>query len=142
MNDMSNLSSVTMSKPKYRQMSIPSTITTDSSLTNSSSLINRTTYTINPPQPKVSTANMTTMPEILEISEIESISSSNHMNEKSDIDLGLEEFQRQALKEHNAMRIMYNKTPLKLSESLSIYAQVKEIFFLRQNIIFLIIVLG
>ena len=41
-----------------------------------------------------------------------------------DIDLSLEQFQRQALKEHNAMRTTYKKSPLKLSESLNVYAQV------------------
>ena len=46
--------------------------------------------------------------------------------EKSDLDLSLEEFQRQALNEHNTMRTMYKKSPLKLSESLNLYAQVRE----------------
>ena len=50
-------------------------------------------------------------------------------NDKSEMDLSLEEFQRQALNEHNAMRRMYNKSPLKLSESLNMYAQVEESLF-------------
>lgn len=44
--------------------------------------------------------------------------------EKSEMDLGLEEFQRQALAEHNTMRAMYKKPPVKLSEALNLYAQV------------------
>lgn len=41
-----------------------------------------------------------------------------------DFDLELEEFQRQALKEHNDMRHTYRKAPLKLSDTLNVYAQV------------------
>ena len=48
------------------------------------------------------------------------------LEEKSELDLSLEEFQRQALSEHNAMRVMYKKAPLKLSDSLNLYAQVRE----------------
>jgi uncharacterized protein YkwD len=51
--------------------------------------------------------------------------SASASTEKSDTTLSLEEFRRQALQEHNSIRAMNNKPPLKLSESLNIYAQVK-----------------
>jgi hypothetical protein len=58
------------------------------------------------------------------------------------MDLSLEEFQRQALIEHNAMRTMYRKSPLKLSESLNIYAQVKHNIHLFVFFVSFVIVLG
>jgi uncharacterized protein YkwD len=39
------------------------------------------------------------------------------------------EFQQQALAEHNLIRFRHNKPPLKLTESLNIYAQVNFGFF-------------
>ena len=70
----------------------------------------------------LSVPKITPIPEDLENSIDES---RTYSNMKSEMDLLLEEFQRQALNEHNAMRKMYKKSPLKLSESLSLYAQVK-----------------
>lgn len=122
MSDVSSTTTMNMNKSKYKQMSVPSTITTGSSF------INRSSYLINPEKTILSIPNMTTIPETLEISDVQSISPSSQIHDRSDMDLELEEFQRQALKEHNAMRIMYHKTPLKLSDSLNIYAQVNLTF--------------
>jgi len=123
MDELSTLSTTNNDRSKYRPMSILSTITSDlssTSITRSSRIINHRQTII--PVPKI-----TTIHETLETSqeEEETTSPSNQINDKSDMDLSLEEFQRQALIEHNAMRTMYRKSPLKLSESLNIYAQVK-----------------
>ncbi len=131
MSEISSVSTINMNKSKYRQMSSPSTITSDSSYTNTIGY--RSFFITNAEQTKISVPNMETIRETTEFeSEFESESTSTPINEKNDMDLELEEFQRQALKEHNSIRAMFNKPPLKLTESLNIYAQVKLkfIFFL------------
>jgi uncharacterized protein YkwD len=139
MDELSTLSTTTNDRSKYRPMSILSTITSDlssTSITRSSRIINHRQTII--PVPKI-----TTIHETLETSqEEETTSPSNQINDKSDMDLSLEEFQRQALIEHNAMRTMYRKSPLKLSESLNIYAQVKHNIHLFVFFVSFVIVLG
>jgi len=75
-----------------------------------------------------STPNKTKIHEILTSTQSKS-SLLDEINEKNDIDLSLEEFQRQALEEHNLMRAMHSKPPFNLNESLNIYAQVKSNLF-------------
>jgi uncharacterized protein YkwD len=106
-------------------MSILSTITSNSSSTPTP--IARSSRLINHRPTMISAPKITTIFETSETSQDdeETTSPSNQINDKSDMDLSLEEFQRQALNEHNAMRAMYRKPPFKLSESLNIYAQVK-----------------
>ena len=102
---------------KYRRMSIPSTITSDLTATNTRGYLS--SYTTKSEHIRNSIPTKTTVHDILRTTQ------SELSNEKNDIDLSLEEFQRQALKEHNSMRSMHKKPPLKLTESLNIYAQVK-----------------
>ena len=78
---------------------------------------------------------MTAITETLENSQIDSISYLCQTNDLSEMDLEIEEFQREALREHNSIRFIYKKPPLKLSESLSIYAQVEKKFDFVSKII-------
>jgi uncharacterized protein YkwD len=128
MHETSTISTIDINKSKYRQISIPSTITNDLPFTNTRDYLS--SYTRKSQQIMNSTPNKTKIHEILTSAQSKS-SSLDEINEKSDIDLSLEEFQRQALKGHNLMRAMHNKPPLKLNESLNIYAQVKSNLFYR-----------
>jgi uncharacterized protein YkwD len=112
MCEASTISTINVNQSKYRHMSIPSTITSDPSLTRTTHC--HSSYVTN------SIPNKTKLPSI------QSESISIDMDDKSDIDLSLEEFQRQALQEHNSVRAMYYKPSLKLSQSLNSYAQVKQ----------------
>ncbi len=131
MEELSTISTVNNDKTKYRPISVLSTITSNPS---SSPMPNaRSSYVNYPRHTIVPLPKITTIFETSEVSqeddeeeeEEETTSPSNQTNNKSDMDLSLEVFQRQALKEHNAMRAMYRKPPFKLSESLNLYAQVK-----------------
>jgi uncharacterized protein YkwD len=123
MSEISTISAMNINKSKYRQMSTVLTGTSDLSYENTSNY--RSSFITNPEETMVSIPNITTIYETDETSQSEPFSPSNQTNDKSDMDLLLEEFQRQALKEHNSVRKMYNKPPFRLSESLNIYAQVK-----------------
>ncbi|UJR23883.1 hypothetical protein I4U23_026855 [Adineta vaga] len=124
MRKPSNASTMTLDYAKYRQMSTVSTRKPRSRLSNSR---------VHPPPPytiKSSGKSISTIHETNVNDQSESLS-----NEKDDIDLTLEEFQRQALKEHNNMRALRNKPPLKLAESLNIYAQYWAEQCARTNVI-------
>jgi uncharacterized protein YkwD len=140
MRELSTLSTINANKSKYRQISIPSSTTADSALTTTTDEIS--SYITNTGKKMILISNITTIHETPETIESESTSPSYQTSEKSDMDLTLAKFRRQALKEHNSMRAMYNKPPLKLTESLNIYAQVKFKFFFFFNMFFFIIVLG
>lgn len=106
-----------------------SQISTNSNHRSNSTLISDRTITATSSSNRMKTRRMTflSVPRITPIpegSENSTPGSRAYSLGKSDMDLSLEEFQRQALNEHNAMRKMYKKSPLKLSESLNIYAQV------------------
>lgn len=106
MTDSSSSSTPTM---KYRQMSSPST---------QSEVFSTATFLI---EPSIQRSNPS-----IKAKSSKSLFSLNTILEKSEMDLGLEEFQRQALAEHNTMRKMYRKPPVKLCEALNLYAQVKD----------------
>ncbi|CAF1202787.1 unnamed protein product [Adineta steineri] len=132
----STISTINMNnKPNYRKMSILSAVTRNSSVTNSKVYpelnTRKSRRMIN------SLPNITTINKVLRTSQVKPLSPvSDDMNEKADeMDLSLEEFQRQALAEHNFMRAMYNKPALKLTESLNIYAQYWAEQCARTNII-------
>ena len=115
MRETSTISTINVNKSKYRQLSVPSTIISDFSLTNTQSC--PSSYLTNPLH------KITTIRELNETIQLEEIN-----------ELSLEEFRRQALKEHNSVRSTFNKSPLKLSESLNISAQVIEFYLLLFNI--------
>ena len=141
MEDLSTISTVNNDRTRYRPMSILSTVTSNSS---SNPMPNAGSYRVNYPRHKIlPLPKITTILETSEVSqedeeeEEETTSPSNQTNNKSDMDLSVEEFQRQALREHNAMRAMYRKPPFKLSESLNLYAQVKYRFIVDLRIFFI-----
>lgn len=108
--------------PNQVNESIPlSQISTNSNDRSSTKLISPRTQWRNARLTFVSVPKISPIPETIESPTIQSRSMTN---DKSEMDLSLEEFQRQALNEHNSMRKMYRKSPLKLSESLNMYAQV------------------
>lgn len=120
---MSSLSSSSNDPSQYRRLSYVSFTTSHSLSPNST---NTRSSRVRYHRPTIlSIPKVTTIPETLETSDRESAVFSNQTNDKSEMDLSVEEFQREALKEHNAMRTTYKKASLKLSESLNIYAQVR-----------------
>lgn len=113
----SSSSSTTTPTMKYRQMSTPSA---------RSEVFSTATFLV---QPSIQQSNPS-----IQAKSSKSLFSLNTILEKSEMDLELEEFQRQALAEHNTMRKMYRKPPVKLCEALNLYAQVKKRKSLRNSV--------
>ncbi len=106
-------STVSMINSKSKQIYIPSSLTDETSFTLTTTY--RSTSFTKPKQSIMSTPN-----SIIDLKD--TFDQSNKITKK--------EFQQQPLAEHNLIRVRYNKQPLKLIESLNIYAQVNFFIFI------------
>lgn len=112
----SKMSSLDLRQSQYRQSSLTSAKTSRPSRFSS--------IKVHPPPPTIRPSQQTRSTLAPGLTDVADARLSDDIDGKDEMDLILEEFQRQALQEHNRMRAIYKRPPLKLADSLNVYAQV------------------